>query len=596
MNNNKQKLELTWIGKDNPEYDIANIEPRILEENPDLSNCVNDPNTENMLIHGDNLLALKALLPEYEGKVKCIYIDPPYNTGNAFEYYDDSVEHSTWLSLMKPRLELLKMLLSEDGAIFVQIDDVEQSYLRVIMDEIFGRDNFINTVSVNMKNIAGASGGGEDKKLKKNIEYIHIFAKNYSEFTPNENAYDYIPIGELVETYREEDKSWKYTSVLIYEGDKEYIGSTVDGDGNEIKIYKRSNPIYKSINQILKDEKLPENKAYQKYANKIFQTAMPQSSIRPRVMKKVEELGIQSDLYSIEYVPKTGKNKGQLYEQFYKGEQFRLFAWLRDVSEDRDGELCKKELQGTYWNFASETKNLTKEGNVSFPNGKKPEALIQRVIEMASRPGDLILDSFLGSGTTIAAANKIERKFIGIEMGDHAYTHCKIRMDKVIDGSDQNGISKSVKWEGSGAYKFYELAPSFIIKDEFGNPVIDDFYNDSKLIKAMCKLMNFTYQPSQTEYWKHGVGQGKNYLYITTQLLTSGIVQQIVGHLAEGESLIICPKKFEPGADKIDSRITIKKIPQSVLKACHFGKKEYLLPIKESAMEEVEIEDEEDNE
>ena len=168
MSNNKQRLELTWIGKNNPEYDIANIEPRILEEKPELSNCVNDPSTENMIIHGDNLLALKALLPEYEGKVKCIYIDPPYNTGNAFEHYDDSVEHSTWLSLMKPRLELLRTLLSETGAIFVQIDDVEQAYLRVIMDEVFGRNNFINTISVNLKNIAGASGGGEDKKLKKN--------------------------------------------------------------------------------------------------------------------------------------------------------------------------------------------------------------------------------------------------------------------------------------------------------------------------------------------------------------------------------------------------------------------------------------------
>ena len=159
----KQKLELTWIGKNNPEYEIANIEPRVLEEHKDLS--YGDSDTENMIIHGDNLLALKALLPEFEGKVKCIYIDPPYNTGNAFEHYDDAVEHSTWLSLMRPRLELLRMLLSNDGAIFIQIDDEEQAYLRIIMDEIFGRNNFINTVSINMKNIAGASGGGEDKKI-----------------------------------------------------------------------------------------------------------------------------------------------------------------------------------------------------------------------------------------------------------------------------------------------------------------------------------------------------------------------------------------------------------------------------------------------
>jgi adenine-specific DNA-methyltransferase len=213
-------------------------------------------------------------------------------------------------------------------------------------------------------------------------------------------------------------------------------------------------------------------------------------------------------------------------------------------------------------------------------------------LEIATNPGDTILDSFLGSGTTVAVAHKMGRKYIGIEMGEHAYTHCKVRLDKVIDGSDQTGISKAVEWKSGGAYKFYELAPSFVVQDEFGNPVIDSFYNDTKLIKAMCKLMNFTFQPSQTQYWKHGVGQGKNYLYVTTQLLTSGMIQQIAAHLTAGESLIITPKKFEPGADKIDSRITIKKIPQSVLKACHFGKKEYLLPIKESAMEEVEMEDE----
>lgn len=593
MSNNKQRLELTWIGKNNPEYDIANIEPRILEEKPELSNCVNDPSTENMIIHGDNLLALKALLPEYEGKVKCIYIDPPYNTGNAFEHYDDSVEHSTWLSLMKPRLELLRTLLSETGAIFVQIDDVEQAYLRVIMDEVFGRNNFINTISVNLKNIAGASGGGEDKKLKKNIEYIHIYTKNYSEFSSFDKAYDYIPVKELVESYRAEDKSWKYTNVLAYAGDKEYIGSTVDGDGNEIKIYKRNNPIFKSINQLIKEERLSEDQVYKKYSSQIFQTAMPQSSIRPRVMEKVTELNDRSEFYSIEYVPRTGKNKGLLYEQFYKGEQFRLLAWLRDVSEERNGELCKKELQGTYWNFASETKNLTKEGSVPFPNGKKPEALVQRIVEMVTEPGDIVLDSFLGAGTTSAVAHKMRRRYIGIEMGEHAYTHCKVRLDRVIDGTDQGGISKSLDWRGGGAYKLYELAPSFITKDEFGNPVIDNFYNDAKLIRAMCKLMNFTFSPSSTDYWKHGIGQGKNFLYVTTQLLTSAMIQQIAARLGTGESLIICPKKFEPGANKVDSRITIKKIPQSVLKACHFGKKEYLLPIKESALEEVDLEDSE---
>ncbi len=366
--------------------------------------------------------------------------------------------------MIYPRLELLRELLTEDGVVFVQIDDVEQPYLRVLMDEVFGRNNFINTISINMKNVAGASGGGEDKKLKKNIEYIHLYAKNYLAFSSFKGVYDYIPISELVQTYIEEGKSWKYTTALVYEGYKEYIGSTVDGDGNEIKIYSRKNPIIKSINQIMKDEGLSETAAYQTYAKKIFQTAMPQSSIRPRVMKKAIELGSKEDLHSIEYIPKTGKNKGQLYEQFYKGNKFRLFAWLHDVSEEKDGQLCKKEAQGTYWNFASETKNLTKEGSISLPNGKKPEKLIHRILTLATNENDLILDSFLGSGTTAAVAHKMNRRWIGIEMGEHAKTHCAVRLQKVIDG-EQGGISKEVQWQGGGSFRFYRLGETIFDED-----------------------------------------------------------------------------------------------------------------------------------
>jgi adenine-specific DNA-methyltransferase len=255
--------------------------------------------------------------------------------------------------------------------------------------------------------------------------------------------------------------------------------------------------------------------------------------------------------------------------------------------------LSLTNILGDWWDgFHLDMGNVENEGGVEFKNGKKPERLLRRIFRMFTLPGDLVLDSFLGSGTTAAVAHKMGRKYIGIEMGNHAYTHCKVRLDNVISGFDQSGISSSVDWKGGGAYKFYELAPSFIAIDEFGNPVIDSYYNDSKLIKAMCKLLNYTYKPSDSEYWKHGIGQGKNYLYVTTQFLTTGMVQQIASHLLEGETLVISPKKFEPGADKVDRRIVIKKIPQSVLKACHYGKKEYLLPIKESSIEEAGIEEE----
>jgi len=453
---------LTWSHCEQTRNAKTAVPFRLLKEVKSLS--YGDKDSGNLLIQGDNLHALKALLPYYRGQVKCIVIDPPYNTKSAFEHYQDSLEHSQWLDMIFPRLQLLRDLLSEEGSIWVTIDDNEAHYLKVIMDEIFGRGNYINTVSVNMKNIAGASGGGEDKRLKKNIEYVHAYAKNYSVLPLFKSSYDYIPIIELVESYREEGKSWKYTSVLVHEGDKKYIGSTVDGDGGEIKIFQRKNPIIKSINQIIKEEKISEEQAYTKYAKKIFQTAMPQSSIRPRVMEKVSELGSIEDLHSIEYVPRSGKNKDRVYEQFYKGDAFRLFAWLEDVSEEINGVLYKKELQGTYWNYASDTKNLTKEGNVQFQNGKKPEALIRRIIEMTTEPGDLVLDSFLGSGTTAAVAHKMNRRYIGIEMGEHAKTHCAARLKQVING-EQGGISKAVNWQGGGGFCFYKLGAALFAAD-----------------------------------------------------------------------------------------------------------------------------------
>ena len=189
----------------------------------------------------------------------------------------------------------------------------------------------------------------------------------------------------------------------------------------------------------------------------------------------------------------------------------------------------------------------------------------------------------------------MRRKHVSIEMGQQAYTHCQPRLMRVVDGSDQSGISKAVDWKGGGGYKFYELAQSFVVIDEFGNPVIDSYYNDAKLIRAMCKLTNYTFAPSATEYWKQGKGQGNNSLYVTTQLLSVGNVQRIASHLNKNETLLICPKKFEPGCKEVDARITIKKIPQSILKACQFGMKEYLLPIKERAMEEVDEDDTDDN-
>jgi len=445
---------LNWLTRENDLKTAANTPYRLLAEEETYS--YGDPDSDNIIIQGDNLDALKALLPFYAGQVKCIYIDPPYNTGSAFEHYDDNMEHTIWLSVMYPRLELLKQFLREDGSIWIQIDDEEQAYLKIICDEIFGRSNFVNMISVNMKNIAGASGGGEDTRLKKNCEYVLIYAKNYQELDKFKSAYTYREVGELVEQYKQDGVSWKYTAVLYDEGNKEYVGQTIDGDGNDIKIYKRNGVIVKSVSQVAKDENISKTEVYSKYAKKIFQTAMPQSSIRPRVMKAIEELGISNEFYSIEYTPKTGRNKGKLYEQFYRGENFRLFAWLGDVAEEIDGKLYKRDLNGTYWDFVGETKNLSKEGDIVFPNGKKPEKIIQRIFDMTTNPGDLVLDSFLGSGTTAAVAHKMGRRYIGIEMGEQAKTHCTARLKKVVDG-EQGGISEAVGWKGGGGFRFFKL-------------------------------------------------------------------------------------------------------------------------------------------
>lgn len=568
------KLELTWYGKDKE----IKLEPRLLIENKDLSNC-SDENCENMLIHGDNLLALKALENKFTGKVKCIYIDPPYNTGAAFKDYDDNLEHSIWLKLMKARLEILRNLLCNDGSIWIQIDDEEQAYLKVLCDEIFGRNNFINMISVNMKNIAGASGGGEDKRLKKNCEYILIYAKNYCDLIPFNPVYSYIAIDKLVEQYRDENRSWKYTSILINEGEKIYVASTLDGDGNEIKIYKRNNFDIRSINYIKKKENLTEKEVYKKYAKKIFQTAMPQSSIRPRVMEKILKIGIESELYSIEYVPKSGRNKGLLYEQFYKGNNFRLLAWLKDVSKEINGVLYKKDLQGTYWDFVSETKNLTKEGNVRFPDGKKAERLIKRIIYMTTEKNDLILDSFLGSGTTAAVAHKMGRRWIGIEMGKQAYTHCKVRLDRVISGEDKNGISKDVNWQGGGGYKFYELAPTLIKEDTFGEPIINKEYNPEMLASTVALHEGFNYSPSKEIFWKQSIGNENSYLFVTTQYVTKSYIENIASGMQDNEYLIIACKSFEKDCNSEFKNIKIKKIPQMLLNKCEFNKDDYNLNI-----------------
>ena len=408
--------------------------------------------TENLYIEGDNLEVLKLLQESYLGKVKMIYIDPPYNTGNDSFFYNDDYAvpeeelfddqsyldedgninfkknepsnprfHSAWCSMIYPRLQIASSLLSEDGLIFISIDDNEIVNLKHICDEIFSSCNFVNILSLKTKSVAGASGGGEDRRLKKNCEFVLIYAKQISSLLPLESVYDYTDIGRVIEQYKIDGKSWHYTSVLWDAGEKKYLGSTQDGDGNEIRVFSRPGAVVKSVSQIAAEQNITEVEVFFRYGEKIFEAKDAQSSIRSRVINFKRSNSITDDIVSIEYIPKSGKNKGNIYEQFYKGEKCRLFAWLRDITENVNGVLYKKTQLGTFWDFTSQINNLSKEGGVPFPNGKKPVDLIKKMLLMFQDQSLVTLDFFSGSATTAHAVMQLnaedggKRKFIMVQ-------------------------------------------------------------------------------------------------------------------------------------------------------------------------------------
>lgn len=563
-----QRLELTWIGKgQEPE-----VEPRILLHDP--SKDYGDPDSENMLIHGDNLLALKALEQQYAGQVKCIYIDPPYNTGEAFAEYDDNLEHSTWLGLMYSRLRLLKNLLAEDGVIFVQLNDEEMNYCKVMMDEIFGRANFINLISVKTKNSSGASGGGEDRKLKKNTEFLICYGKPL--FKKFYASYTTVELSQYLQDMRVNGISFKYTTVFTNLGERSYFKTIKDGSGGDIVIYSHSGYSTKSISQLAKEDGITEIDAFNKYYDYVCTTENAQTSIRTRVREATDE---EDNLYSIDYYPVSGRNKGKLTTVHFVGRNKRLVSWFKNVCIKERGYIFKKEKVGSLWADLN-WNNVNREGGVVFTGGKKPEVLIQRILELATEPGDLVLDSFLGSGTTAAVSHKMGRRYIGVELGEHCYSLCIPRLRSVVDG-EQAGISKSVNWHGGGGYKFYELAPTLIVKDEHGNDVFSDKYNAQMLVAAVAKVNGYFYAPDPDVFWKQGYSQDNSFIYVTTQYLTATMLDSLAKEVDAFESLLICAPAFDVGLNKRYDNITVKKIPQSVLDKCEYGVDNYNLNIVE---------------
>lgn len=433
-------------------------------------------NTDNLIIKGNNLVALHTLKTRFLKQVKLIYIDPPYNTGTDSFKYNDRFTHSTWLTFMKNRLEIAKEFLKKDGLFVIQVNDEEMAYLKVLCDEVFGRDNYLNTVSVRTKNNAGATGGGEDKRLKKNVEYLLCYCRDYDSFKSFNKVYRKVDLMSFIEQMERDNKSWKYTAVFKDFGDKTFYKTVKDGAGKDIHIFKRSNYDIQSINTIAKAEGLTVEETHRKYFDKIFTTENALSSIRTRVQEATDQ---EDNLYSIEYTPVSGKNRGKTTELFYKGKKKRLVNFLKETAEmDDEGRMFRKEMYGTLWDGLN-WNNISKEGNVEFPNGKKPEELLKIIIEMATNDNDIVMDYHLGSGTTAAVSHKLGRQYIGIEQLDYDSNDSVERLKNVIS-NDTTGISPMISWKGGGSFVYAEL-------HELNYQFVSEIYNaqtdsDLKLI------------------------------------------------------------------------------------------------------------------
>jgi adenine-specific DNA-methyltransferase len=504
MNSKYKKLELCWPGKDIE----VKPEPRVLIEDPEKS--YGEADTENMLIHADNLLALKALEQNFSGRIKCIYIDPPYNTGNAFEHYDDGLEHSIWLNLMYSRINILYKLLANEGVIFINVDEVEHAYLKVMLDGIFGRNNFIGDIIWKKR-----KGGGNDSRfIALDHDYIIVYAKNATKET-HKIKWRVSQSEEYLKRYKEIDENGDryYWDTLARDGLQNPIPVTIDcPDGSKLSI--NSQKSIDTINEGLKNGQIRLTKS---------------------------------------------RNGWTLHHRVYMPSGQVLRSILDDVGTNKTANDETIALFGVNNAF-------------DYP---KPESLIKKLLELVTKKGDWVLDSFLGSGTTAAVAHKMKRKYIGIELGQHCNTHCLPRLKSVCDGSDQGGVSKALEWKGGGGFKFYNLAPSLLNIDKYNQWVINPNYNADLLAAAMARHEGFSYSPDESVVWKQGFATENHFIFTTTNTITPDVVEQILSEMKPDESLRICCTAFIEGCNEISNRIEIKKIPEVLLGKCEFGKEDY---------------------
>jgi len=524
MAKRKTKLELTWIGKENR----PKLEPRILIEDPDKSYHAAQRHSDNdifdnRLIFGDNLLALKALEQECAGKIKCIFIDPPYNTGSAFAQYDDGVEHSLWLSLMQDRLELLRRLLADDGSLWITIDDNECHYLKILCDEVWGRSNFLCDIAWEKRYSPPPD--------TKDFGYVHdhilvyrkspMFSRNLLPLTEDQSGRYKNPDNDPRGPWKAMDYTCRYAAD---ERPNLYYAIHQPNTGNEI---------------------------------------WPKQT---RVWAMSREVHEKNERENRIWWGKRGTNSVPALKNFFSG----ISQGMMPMS------LWKHTLAGHNQEAMKEMLALFGDDVFSTP---KPERLIYTAFQISTQPGDLVLDSFAGSGTTGAVAHKMGRRWIMVELGEHCHTHIIPRLKKVIDGEDPGGITKDVKWKGGGGFRYYRLGPSLIVEDEWGNSVINSEFNAAMLAEAMCKLEGFEYAPSEDVYWIHGKSTETDFLYVTTQFVSRDMLTRLSDEVGPERSLLICCSAFRCDPGQFPN-LTIKKIPKAVLKKCEWGHDDYSLEVK----------------
>jgi adenine-specific DNA-methyltransferase len=521
-----QKLELTWIGKDAR----PKLEPRILLEDPNKSYHAKHRVSEadcfdNRLIFGDNLLALKALEQEFLGKVKCVFIDPPYNTGSAFTHYDDGLEHSIWLGLMRDRLEIIRRLMSDDGSLWITIDDNEAHYLKVLCDEIFGRGNFIANVVWRSSD----NSNNDAKTFSVDHNHMLVFSKD---------------AGWLSNKLDAEEKRSHFKNP-----DSDPRGPWFDGNPlnspkpRENLMYDITAPNGNVIRHPANGWRWERDTLAEKMRTGEIRFNEAMTGIRRRTylaeMKGLPPSTLWTDLL------RTGHNRQA------KSEQKAIFNGV-DV-----------ELFGT----------------------PKPERLLAEVLNIATNPGDLVLDSFAGSGTTGAVAQKMGRRWIMVELGEHCQTHIIPRLKKVIHGEDKGGVTETTNWQGGGGFRYFSLAPSLLEKDRWGNWVVNKEYNAEMLAAAICKLEGFTYAPSDTRYWQHGHSTETDFIYVTTQTLNADQLQALSDDVGDEKSLLVCCSAFKGDANRYPN-LTLKKIPKMVLTKCEWGHDDYSLNVENLPMQQ----------